>query len=118
MNPLYKKQLLEVYSEKPNFGELENKTHVVKYRNPICNDEIVIELAIKDNKVADAKFHGVSCFVSTVSASVLLDKIKGMSIDDIKKLNKNDMDKFLGGEIISTRVGCQLLPLEALKKLE
>jgi len=118
MNTLYKKQLLEVYSEKPNFGELANKTHIVKYKNPICNDEIVIELLIKDNKVLDAKFHGVSCFVSTVSTSILLDKIKGMSIEDVKKLNKNDMDKFLGTEMISTRVGCQLLPLEALKKLK
>lgn len=117
MNPLYKRQLLEVYSEKPNFGELKNKTHSVSYKNPICNDEIIIDLFIENDRIVDAKFRGISCFVSTVSTSILLDKIKGMSIDDVKKLNKNDMDKFLGSEVISTRVGCQLLPLEALKKL-
>lgn len=114
---LYKKQLLEIYAQKPNFGFLEGKTHVVTHRNPICNDEIVIELIIKNDKVVDARFHGVSCFVSTVAASVLLDKIKGMATNEIKKLTKGDVNKFLGIEIIPTRITCELLPLEALKKL-
>ncbi|HTZ41953.1 MAG TPA: iron-sulfur cluster assembly scaffold protein [Candidatus Omnitrophota bacterium] len=115
---LYRKQLLELYADKPNFGELKNKTHTIRHKNPVCNDEIVIELQIENNKIIDAKFHGVSCFVSTVSASALLEKIKGMDVDAVKKLSKDDLDKFLGIEVIPTRIGCELLPLEALKKLD
>ena len=84
MNNLYKKQLLELYAEKPNFGELKDKTHEVRYKNPICNDEIIIDLIIKDEKIIDAKFRGISCFVSTISASALLDKVKGMYMKMLK----------------------------------
>ena len=117
MNNLYQKQLLEIYAEKPNFGELKEKTHSVSYKNPICNDEIVIDLIIQDDIVKDARFRGVSCFVSTISASVILDKIKGMNVRDITRINPSEINKWLGTEIIPTRIACELLPLEALKKL-
>lgn len=117
MNSIYKTHILELYSEKPNFGKLKDKTHTVSHKNPLCNDEITIELKIKDNKIINAKFHGISCFVSTVSASALLNKIKGMTIDEIKKLSKKYIDNLLGIEITHTRAKCELLPLEALKKL-
>lgn len=114
---IHKQELLELYSEKPNFGELKNKTHTVKHQNPSCDDEIIIDLKIKNNQIIDAKFHGISCFVSTISASALLENIKGKTIEEIKKMSKEDIDKFLGTEIIPTRINCELLPLEALKKL-
>lgn len=114
---IHKQELLELYSERPHFGELKNKTHTVKHHNASCNDEIIIDLEIKDNKIIDARFRGISCFVSTISASALLENIKGKTIDEVKKLRKEDIDNFLGTEIILTRVNCELLPLEALKKL-
>lgn len=117
---MYKEKLLEIYSERPNFGKLKDKdkTHELRQRNPICDDEIVLELNVKNNKIIDAKFHGVSCFVTTVSASILTEKIKGMKVSDAVKLKKEDLDKLLGTKITTTRLRCQLLPLEALKKLE
>ena len=53
-----------------------------------------------------------------VSAEILAEKIKGMTLEEIKKLTKEDLDKFLGVEITSTRAGCELFPLEALKKIK
>ena len=53
-----------------------------------------------------------------VSAEVLIEKVKGMNIEEIKHLKKEDIDKFLGTEITSTRMGCELFPLEALKKIQ
>jgi nitrogen fixation NifU-like protein len=117
MKPMYKKQILELYAEKPNFGELKNKTNQVKHKNPICDDEITIDLEIENNKIIDAKFRGISCFVSTISASSLLENIKGKTIEEIKEMTKEDLDKFIGMKIIPTRINCELLPLEALKKL-
>lgn len=115
---MYRREIMELYSEKPNFGKLKDKTHKIKMKNPSCNDEIIIELKIKNDKIIDAKFHGTKCFISTISASVLLEKIKGMSLSGIKKLSKEDMDKFLGIKVIPTRISCELLPLEAIKKIK
>ena len=114
---MIKEQLLEIYANRENFGELKNKTHEVRHKNPICNDEIIIDLEIKKDEIVDAKFRGISCFVSTVAAEVLMKKIKGKKIEEIKNLSKKDLDKLIGMEIIPTRIGCQLLPLEALKKI-
>lgn len=118
MQNIYKERILELYSEKPNFGELKDKTHEISHRHPSCNDEITIQLKVVENKVIDARFNGKLCFVSTVSAEVLMENIKGMNVEEIKKLSKEDIDKFLGTEIISTRMGCELFPLEALKKIQ
>jgi nitrogen fixation NifU-like protein len=118
MNTMYKRHIMELYSEKPNFGKIENPTQRLEFKNPSCNDEIIIDVIIKDNKVTEAKFSGKTCFISTISASALLENIKGLTIEEIKKIKKEDIDKFLGMEVIPTRIKCELMPLEALKKIK
>lgn len=117
MGNIYRENLIELYSEKKNFGKLNNKTHEVRLINPVCDDEIIFELKVENDKIIDAKFHGKLCFISTISAETLAEHIKGMKIDDLKKLGKGDIDRFLGVKIIPTRAGCELFPLEALKRL-
>lgn len=115
---IYKEEIMEIYSEKPNFGNLKNKTHSGKMKNEGCEDEFNIELEIKDGKIKDAKFNGKGCVISTVSASVLLEKIKGMKFVDAKKLSKKDIDELLGIEVIQTKVKCELLPLEIIRRIK
>ncbi|MDO8467373.1 MAG: iron-sulfur cluster assembly scaffold protein [Nanoarchaeota archaeon] len=115
---MYKEELLEIYSNKENFGELKNKTHQVSHTNPLCNDEIIIDLEIKKGVVHDAKFHGISCFVSTISAAVLTEKIKGMTVEEVNTISKKDLDQLLGINITPGRIPCELMPLEALRKLQ
>jgi nitrogen fixation NifU-like protein len=117
MNPLYKEHLIELYSKKDKFGEIKDKTKEVRHINPVCEDEVIIDVKIENGHVLEAKFRGKLCFISTVSAEALMENILGMSVDEIKRLKKEDIDRFLGVEIISTRTACELLPLEALKKL-
>ncbi len=117
MNNIYRARILELYTERPNFGILNDKTHEIYHKNNSCNDEIFIDLKIDQNKIIDLRFRGKLCFVSMVSAEILAEKVKGMTIGEIKKLTKEDIDKFLGIEITSTRAGCELFPLEALKKI-
>src|SRR3989344_3395881 len=95
-----RERMLELYEDRSNFGELKNKTHEVRHNNPICNDEVKIDLRIEDGKIVDAKFSGINCFISVISSVALLEKIKGMQIEDVKKLNKKDIDKLIGSEIL------------------
>jgi nitrogen fixation protein NifU and related proteins len=116
---MYKRHIMELYSEKPNFGNLENPTHEINLKNPACSDEIKVQIKLdKNDKIEDAKFSGKTCFISTVSASALLENIKGMNLDEIKNLKKEDIDRFLKLNVIPTRIKCELLPLEALKKIK
>jgi len=115
---IYKEEIMDIYSEKPNFGHLKEKTHEGKRTNPGCEDEFTIELNIKNNKIVNAKFHGKGCVISTVSTSVLLEKIKGKTLLEVQNLNKKDIDEFLGIEIIPTRIKCELLPLEIIRRIK
>ncbi|MBI2045078.1 iron-sulfur cluster assembly scaffold protein [Candidatus Pacearchaeota archaeon] len=113
---IHRQELLDLYAEKPNYGELIGKTHEINMNNPACSDLINVQVAIDKGKIIDAKFSGETCLISTVSACVLLEKIKGMKVADVLKIGKKDIDKLLNVEVIPTRVECELLALEALKE--
>ncbi len=113
---MYREHILELYKSPSNFGTLKNSSHESTEYNSVCGDEITVQLLILDGKVKDAKFNGSGCVLSMVSASLITDKIKGMEIEDVKKLDKRDILKLLKVPITPARIKCILLPLEATKK--
>jgi len=115
-NSAYRKHIIELWKNPKNFGTLKSPTHEITEHNSICGDEITVQVSIKDGKIKDAKFSGSGCVLSIVSASLLTDKLRGMKIEDAKKLGKDDVRKLLRTRIHSSRTKCALLPLEATKK--
>ncbi|HEB47057.1 MAG TPA: iron-sulfur cluster assembly scaffold protein [Candidatus Pacearchaeota archaeon] len=113
---MYREHILELYKSPSNFGTLKNPSHESTEYNSVCGDEITIQLLIKNNVVKDIKFSGSGCVISTVSASLLTDKIKGMSPEDVKELSNKDILKLLKIKITPARIKCALLSLEAAKK--
>lgn len=113
---MYNEEILDMYSQGLNRGDMKDKTHEFTHKNPICGDVLTLQLKVDEGKIIDAKFTASGCFISSVSASALTEKIKGMKVEDAKKLKKEDLDKLLGIEIIATRIKCELLVLEALKE--
>ena len=107
--------LMELYSKRPNFGVLENKTHSAVKENSSCDDKLNIDLIVRDGVISDAKFSETHCFVSIVSAEALLENLKGLTVEEARGLTKEDVDEFLGTKISETRIRCELLALEALK---
>lgn len=113
---MYKEQILDLYKHPNNFGELQNYTNEYHEFNPLCGDEIIVQLIIKDNKVKDVKFQGHGCAISIASASLITEKVKNMFVEDIKKLSVEDIKKLLGIEISPGRIKCATLCLEAIKR--
>ncbi|KKK95860.1 hypothetical protein LCGC14_2668570 [marine sediment metagenome] len=113
---MYREHILELYKSPSNFGTLKNPSHESTEYNSVCGDEITIQLLIKNKVVKDIKFSGSGCVISTVSASLLTDKIKGMSPEDVKELSNKDILKLLKIKITPARIKCALLSLEAAKK--
>jgi len=62
--------------------------------NPICGDNFNIYLKIENNIIKDASFNGAGCAISTASASLMTEAVKGMSVDDARELF-SDMHKML-----------------------
>ncbi len=113
---MYKEHMLELYRSPSNFGVLKNFTHESTEHNTVCGDEITVQLEVEDEKIRDAKFSGSGCVVSMVSASLLMDKVKGKSVSDIFEMNKEDVAKMMNINVTPARIKCALLPLEAIKK--
>jgi len=113
---MYREHILELYKSPSNFGILENSTNEATEYNSICGDEITVQILIKNGKISNVKFSGSGCVLSIVASSLLTEKIKGMKIKEVMKLEKKDILKLLKIPIISSRIKCALLPLKATKK--
>ena len=111
---MYKDYILDIYKNPKNYGELKNKTHSSIEYNQFCGDMVEIQLLVKDNIIKDAKFTGKGCVISTVSTSLITEHIKNKSLDYVKKININDIKGLLKINLISSRIKCASLPLNAL----
>ena len=68
-----------------------------------------------DNRVEEVAFSGHGCAISQASASMVSDEVKGMTIDELLKLDKSFVLELLGIDISATRMKCALLSLKVLK---
>ena len=113
---MYQENILDHYKSPRNFGKIEKPSvHHHEY-NPLCGDEIDMYLIIDENKkVADVKINPHGCAISVASASMLTEEIKGKSLEDLKKMTKENILKMLGIPISPVRLKCALLSLDTLK---
>ena len=111
----YREYILDHYKNPRNFGRIENPTLSHEEDNPLCGDVIGIDLVVKDGVVDDIKFHGRGCAISQASASLLTERIKGLSLAEARKIGKEDVLGELGIEISPARIKCALLSLKVLK---
>ena len=115
MDDLYREQILEHYKNPHHWGELDDPDLEFEDFNPLCGDELKVQLKIADGKVADVAFSGHGCAISQASASMAGDEVKGMTVDELLKLDKEFVLDLLGIDISATRMKCALLSLKALK---
>jgi nitrogen fixation protein NifU and related proteins len=116
MDDLYRENILEHYKQPHNWGELEDADLEADDLNPLCGDELKVQLKLDaDGKIEDVRFSGHGCAISQASASMVSDEIIGMPIDDLLKLDRNFVLDLLGIDISATRLKCALLSLKVLK---
>jgi nitrogen fixation protein NifU and related proteins len=116
MDDLYREQILEHYKRPHNFGSLEDADLEFEDNNPLCGDELRVQLAVdSDGRISDVAFAGHGCAISQASASLVSDEIKGMPVDDLLRLDKSFVLDLLGIDISATRMKCALLSLKVLK---
>jgi len=113
---LYMENILDHYKHPHNAGRLEDATLHAKELNPSCGDAIELFLKLdKCDRVAEVKFDGKGCAVSTASVSMLTDRLKGRPLADVMALNERDILELLGIDVGPMRMKCAMLSLRALK---
>ena len=86
LRDLYQEVILDHTKHPRNFGALEHPTHRASGRNPLCGDQLVLTLAVEADRVCDARFAGKGCAISTASASLLTEAVKGKTTAEAHEL--------------------------------
>jgi nitrogen fixation NifU-like protein len=116
MDDLYRENILQHYKNPHHWGELEDPDLEADDLNPLCGDELRVQLHVDDDgKITDVRFSGHGCAISQASASMTSDEIIGMTVEDLLRLDRTFVLDLLGIDISATRLKCALLSLKVLK---
>lgn len=87
LEDLYREIILDHYRSPRNRGELScPPAHKAEGFNPLCGDEVIVYLELKDGKLEDVRIDGQGCSISQSSASLMSEAIKGKSLEEIKEI--------------------------------
>src|SRR3989344_5346647 len=114
---IYSELILDHYQHPNNFGGLKKYSKKTIINNPLCGDRIEMFIVFDNDKIKDIKFLSKACAISTASASMLTEIVKGKTKHELKKIDRKFIIKMLGFELGVNRIKCAMLPVEALKKL-
>jgi len=116
---LYQEHILD-HNKHPHNKRLmiEGAHSEAEARNASCGDRGVLYLSFDtEERVSDAAFQGEGCAISQAGLSMLTDKLRGMTKDELKLLSPGGIYTMLGVTISPSRVNCALLGYEALQKI-
>ena len=114
---LYQEQIIDHYQSPHNWGEIKDADKVLEVANVSCGDDLTFYLKLDgDHKISDIKWQGRACAICIASSSMLSDQIVGQTLDQIQKIDINQIKENLGIPLSPIRLKCALLPLETLKR--
>lgn len=132
LGDLYQDLILHHSKSPRNRGVLEDANHSADGHNPLCGDRIHLTLKVEDGRVADVRFEGEGCAISTAASSVMTDAIKGMAVEEVQALfdafhalvtgegtevppDQPKLAAFAGVRRFPVRVKCAMLPWRTLE---
>jgi len=115
---LYEEHILDHYESPYHKGRLEGATYCQKGRNPLCGDQVQIQLAVDEKgRIEQAYFDGDGCAISQAAASILCEAVEGKRIDEVEAMQAQDMLDMLKVPLTATRQRCGLLGFKVLKTI-
>jgi len=110
----YSDKAADYYLNRVNVGELRNPDAYAIYTGP-CGDTMEFFLKIEDGKIKDARFQAIGCAGAFSSGSALSDIVQGKTLEDVEKVEEEDIIKFLG-KIPMQKVHCACLAKRTMRK--
>ncbi|HEY7258753.1 MAG TPA: SUF system NifU family Fe-S cluster assembly protein, partial [Gaiellales bacterium] len=115
MDDFYRENILDHYKNPRNSGHLDHPTSTAEGVNPLCGDELAVELQIADDRVQDVRFNGRGCAISQAAASMISDVVKGKTVAEVRALGSEDVLEELGIPLSPIRLKCALLSVNVLR---
>ena len=117
---LYQDIILDHGRKPRNFRKLEHPSHFAHGHNPLCGDRVTVYLELDGDRIKDVSFEGRCCAISTASASLMTEVLKGRTLAEAQALFKAFHAEVTGGEVPATDPALEddlerLAPLEGVK---
>jgi nitrogen fixation NifU-like protein len=85
LNDLYQETIID-HSKRPrNKGTLDQATHRAEGYNPLCGDRVTIEIKVEDARIIGISFQGAGCAISTASASLMTEALRGKTSEEAEQ---------------------------------
>jgi len=111
----YSKKVIKHFRNPHNYGKIKNPDGVGKVGNIICGDVMYLYIKVEKDRIKDVKFQALGCAAAIAASSVVTDLVKGKTIKQALKIDKNEIIKSLGG-LPPIKYHCSVLSCDALKE--
>jgi nitrogen fixation NifU-like protein len=112
---LYREHILDHYKNPRNHGELESPDAEAEGQNPLCGDEVAIDLGFDGETIREIRFAGRGCAISQASTSMLTELVTGRSAQQAAALETDELLEEIGIPLSPVRLKCALLGLTTMK---
>jgi nitrogen fixation NifU-like protein len=112
---IYREIILDHYQNPRNRGTLDPNDYSYEDSNPLCGDEVRIDVRVTDGTVSEVAFSGQGCAISQAAASILMELVEGKPLDEVKRIGKDELLEEIGIDLSPARLKCALLSLKVLK---
>jgi len=112
----YGATVLEHFRRPRNQRTLEHPTSTREGHNPLCGDRVRIELDVEGDMIRAAAFTANACAICTASASLLTERVSGLSLERASALTDEETVAALGTELPAGRLLCAILPVRTLRE--
>lgn len=98
LRDLYQDVIFDHNRHPRNLGRLADATSSIEGFNPLCGDRLTLYLKVKDGVIEDVRFEGHGCAISTASASLMTEAVKGKRVEEAEHLFQGIHDMLTGKE--------------------
>lgn len=98
LRDLYQDVIFDHNRHPRNFGKLAGATCTIEGFNPLCGDRLTLYLKVKDGVIEDVSFEGHGCAISTASASLMTESVKGKRVEEAEHLFQGIHNMLIGKE--------------------
>jgi nitrogen fixation NifU-like protein len=116
LNELYREVILDHYRSPRNRGSIVGAPHHGEGQNPLCGDEVAVDVVVTDGVISDVAVAGQGCSISQASASMMSEAIKGKTLAEVADVADRFIELMTGDdpELDEAHPGASLGDLEAL----
>jgi nitrogen fixation NifU-like protein len=116
LDELYRDIILDHYRNPRHRGSLSDPSASHEGLNPLCGDEVTIDVAVKDSRIQDIAYRGSGCSISQSSASMMTEAVAGKTVEEARQVIGSFTEMMRGSDAIDPEALGDLEAMAGVRK--